>query len=643
MIQSNKQVPDWGDASSRFILIGEAPGQEEEHRGQPFVGASGLKLNEWWARAGLHRGMFYITNVLPFRPWNNDISKVPQEELDYWSEHLRKKISGLPDPFILIPTGKTALRALLGKDNISDLRGSILSYEDGHRTIKMIPTIHPAATFRTKKKKFEARCIYDWMRIAYEGQFQEIKLPKREHYTAPTDADCAGYAASILAEPNKPLAVDIETHPQEGITCVGFAWSKDYSFTIPLGIRRQIHLTGNKPKEARERETKKANDRISKAVFHKEHPLESYHTKKRELNAIEKWRTQKNPLKTICRIVEEYELEHKLPSEPWKSDSGYFITVGYWETEEQNEKAKEIIKSLIEGDNPLIFHHGFYDTYWLTDKVYWLKEFIGCEIKNWYWDTLAMHHCLVPNEEHTLDFLASVYTSEPFWKKETKEAEASGKYYKKQEVLWRYNGKDVAVTFELYEKFLKMLQDSGRMDFYWKHYYNLFEPLLELSLTGIKADTEKRDQRRVEFREELNNLFIEIEKQAGKALHGKIALSTKKVQEYLYEDLKLPKQKRYRPDKKEKTSTADELAIRTLMLRFPEKLNVVGEKILRCQRLNKLLGYLKEAKLDPDGRLRSQYKFNTTTGRLASGSNPYGSGDNAQNQDLELRDIYVAG
>ena len=83
MIQSNKQVPDWGDASSRLILIGEAPGREEEQRGQPFVGASGLKLNEWWARAGLHRGMFYITNVLPSRPWNNDISKVPQEELDY--------------------------------------------------------------------------------------------------------------------------------------------------------------------------------------------------------------------------------------------------------------------------------------------------------------------------------------------------------------------------------------------------------------------------------------------------------------------------------------------------------------------------------------------------------------------------------
>lgn len=633
MITTSKQIPDWGDTSSRLILIGEAPGQEEERRGQPFVGASGLKLNEWWQRAGLHRGMFYITNVLPFRPWNNDISKVPPEELDYWSEQLRKKISSLPDPFVLVPTGKTALKALLGKDNISDLRGSILSYDDGHRTIKVIPTLHPAFTLRTKK--FEARCIYDWMRIAHEGQFGEIRLPKRNHRIDQDLERCFEYASYVL-ELNVPLAVDIETHPVEGITCVGFSIDSDVSLTIPLGVKRPIHLEGRKPKEAKEREQKKANDRISKAVFHKEKPLESYHTKKRELNSIEKWKTQKRPLKVICRIVEEWEKEQGITVEPWESDSGYFITVGYWETEEENEAAKEIIRFLIGGENPLIFHNGFYDTYWLRD---WL----GADIRNWHWDTLAMHHCLVPNEEHSLDFLASVYTSEPFWKKETKEAEASGKYYKKQEVLWRYNGKDVAVTFELYEKFLKMLQDSGRMDFYWKHYYNLFEPLLELSLTGIKADIEKRNQRREQFQNELQGLFKEIEEEVGKPLHGQKALSSKKVQVYLYEDLKLPKQKRYRADKKEKTSTADELAIRTLMLRFPEKLNVVGEKILRCQRLNKLLGYLKESKLDPDGRLRSQYKFSTTTGRLASGSNPYNTGDNAQNQDRELRDIYVAG
>ena len=95
--------------------------------------------------------------------------------------------------------------------------------------------------------------------------------------------------------------------------------------------------------------------------------------------------------------------------------------------------------------------------------------------------------------------------------------------------------------------------------------------------------------------------------------------------------------------KGEKTSTADELAIRTLMLKYPQRLEEVGKLMLRCQRLGKLLGFLKDTKLDGDNRLRCAYKFNTVTGRLASGSNPFGTGDNAQNQDREMRDLFIGG
>ncbi len=80
----------------------------------------------------------------------------------------------------------------------------------------MIPTIHPAATLRAKK--FEARCIYDWMRIAYEGGFREVKLPQRTHKIAPTLEECVDYADTILSWKGEALAVDIETHPVEGIT-----------------------------------------------------------------------------------------------------------------------------------------------------------------------------------------------------------------------------------------------------------------------------------------------------------------------------------------------------------------------------------------------------------------------------------------
>jgi DNA polymerase len=633
MQNQGRIVPDWGDISARLVLVGEAPGTNEERLGQPFVGSSGNKLAEWWQWAGLNRGMFYITNVYPYRPPDNDITKIPKAELDYWIAQLKIRLSRLLDPFIIIPAGAVALKALYRASNITNLRGSMLNYEDESRIVKMIPVIHPTEVMR--RTEFEARCVYDWMRIGYESKTRGINLPKRNHRIAPSLDECHQYTEQFLSD-TRPVAVDIETHPAEGITCVGFSTHSLESFTIPLGVKRVIKQEGRKSPEAKELELKRANDRISAAVYSENDPLEAHYTKKRELNAIARWQTQRKPLKVICKLVEEWETRNGLTVASWESEQGYFITVGYWATEAENEKARQIIRDLVAGGNPKIFHNGFYD-------VYWLRDWLGAEVNNWHWDTLAMHHCLVPNEEHTLDFLASVYTREPFWKKESKEAEGSIKQTKKREALWLYNGKDVAVTFELFEAFLKMLQESGRLDFYWKHYYALFEPLMDMSLTGIKVDLEIRKQKKQEYLDELNQTLDEVDHAAGKSLRGKTALSGARVKAYLYEDLKLPRQKRYRAAKGEKTDTSDELAIRTLILRYPDKLGIIGEKILRCQRLVKILGYLKEKKLDADGRLRSQYKFNTTTGRLASGTNPYGSGDNAQNVDGDLKGIYVAG
>ena len=198
------------------------------------------------------------------------------------------------------------------------------------------------------------------------------------------------------------------------------------------------------------------------------------------------------------------------------------------------------------------------------------------------------------------------------------------------------------MTFELFEVFHKMMKARNRLPFFVKHYRGMQKPLLDISKRGIKVDRVKRDKRRGEFKAELEGSLKQIEFHAGKSLAGKTNLSSKKVQEYLYTDLRLPKQMRKRGPG-EKTTSADEVAIRTLMLKFPERLGTVGKLMLRCQRLGKLIGFLKDTKLDEDGRLRSQYKFNTTSGRLASGGNPFGTGDNAQNQDRELRDLFIGG
>ncbi len=618
------KVPDWGDPNAKIVLIGEAPGRSEVEQGQPFVGASGLLLKRWWERVGLSRDMFYITNVYPFQPLNNDISKISFSELDHYAKELINRIRSLPDPYLLVPTGRTALKALTGKDSITDWRGSLMSFEG----IKVIPTLHPAAIMRVRK--WEARCIADWAKIAQQAKFKEIKLPQRTHEINPTIERCQQYLDNVTVD--APLAIDIETHPQQGITCVGFSQLPSRSFTIPLGVKKTLPIKRRKTKEEKENELQKQNARISKAVFHGQCPLEKSLQKKAEIKALGRWKEQRKPLKVICRIVEEWEKAQGVESKTWINESQQFITVGYWPTNYHNELAFHVIRKLVETECPKIFHNGFYD-------IYWLEKYCGFKVRNYAWDTMYMHHCLDPAEEHSLDFLASLYTWEPFWKREAKEAEESKRYSDK---LYTYNGKDVAVTMELFTHFFDLLKQRNKLDFYDKHYRKMKRPLLDISMLGINVDLEKRAKRKQEFDIELTGLLLEVAEIAGRSLAGKTNLSSKKVQTYLYEDLRLPMQMRKRGPG-EKTSSADETAIRTLMLKFPEKLNTVGPKLLRCQRLGKLLGFLKDTKLDPDGRIRATYKFNTITGRLASSSNPFGTGDNAQNLDRELRDLFIAG
>lgn len=611
------KVPDWGNPDSKIVLIGEAPGKKEVEQGQPFVGESGLLLKKWWDIVGLDRTMFYIMNTYPFRPPDNDINKVPWDEKAHYIQEMRVRLDALPDVWVIVLAGRIALAAITNKISIVDWRGSLLTYKE----IKVIPTLHPAATMRMKK--WEARCIADWGKIAQQAKFKEMLTLGREHIINPTIEECIG----MTRIPGVALAIDIETHPEQGITCVGFAQSADSSFTIPLGVKKVLPVKRKRTKEEKDNEAEKHNARISQAVFHTGHPLEESLSKRAEIKALGKWQEQRKPLKTIIRVVSEWEKAQGMEVAPWTVESQQFVTVGYWKTEEENQRALKVIKKLVENDNPKIFHNGFYD-------VYWLEKWAGFKVRNWLWDTMFMHHCIDPVEEHSLGFLASIYTWEPYWKKESRGTTASERY--------TYNGKDTCVTWELFPVFHRILKDRGMLQFYAQHYRRMQDPLMTITKTGIKVDLKKRENRKYEFQDELQALLMGIEAEVGRPLHGKTNLSSKKVQKYLYEDLKLPKQMRKR-SLGEKTPTADETAIRTLMLKFPEKFAPLGARILRCQRLGKLLGFLKDTKLDPDGRMRSAYKFNTTTGRLASGSNPFGTGDNAQNQDREMRDLFIAG
>lgn len=144
-----------GQPNTRVMIVGEAPGRDEDMQGKPFVGRAGQLLDVMFSHIGLSRTSpdretaLYITNVLPWRPPQN---RDPQpDEMAMMLPFLERHIE-LTDPDILVAMGNHACQALLGKRGITRLRGSW-----GAAFGKpVLPMFHPAYLLRTSEAKREA-------------------------------------------------------------------------------------------------------------------------------------------------------------------------------------------------------------------------------------------------------------------------------------------------------------------------------------------------------------------------------------------------------------------------------------------------------------------------------------------------------
>lgn len=145
-----------GNPESRVMLIGEAPGADEDRLGLPFVGASGRLLDKMLASIGLDRSSAYISNVVPWRPPGN--RKPEPTEIELCLPFIQRHIE-LVDPAVLIFLGGAPATALLGKaEAISRLRGRWWDYQSHGlpRPVPAMPTFHPAYLLRTPAHKREA-------------------------------------------------------------------------------------------------------------------------------------------------------------------------------------------------------------------------------------------------------------------------------------------------------------------------------------------------------------------------------------------------------------------------------------------------------------------------------------------------------
>ena len=141
-----------GRRDARLLVIGEAPGADEDRQGEPFVGRAGQLLNEMLRAIGLPRNDVYIANILKCRPPGN---RDPQpEEASACTPYLKQQI-GLVRPRAILAVGRIAAQWLLQSDSpIGRLRGRVFQY--GESGTPLVVTYHPAYLLRSPMEKAKA-------------------------------------------------------------------------------------------------------------------------------------------------------------------------------------------------------------------------------------------------------------------------------------------------------------------------------------------------------------------------------------------------------------------------------------------------------------------------------------------------------
>lgn len=157
----NNSVAGKGNFKSDVIFVGEAPGKNEDLKGEPFIGIAGKKLSMALESAGITRDEVYITNIVKCRPPNNRVPTTNERET--CKDYLKKEIE-IIKPKIICILGNTAFGSLLDGKEITKYRGKIVRKDNQLYFL----TVHPAATIYNQK-------LIDVLKNDIEKLFKLIK------------------------------------------------------------------------------------------------------------------------------------------------------------------------------------------------------------------------------------------------------------------------------------------------------------------------------------------------------------------------------------------------------------------------------------------------------------------------------------
>lgn len=242
---TNVCIPGDGNRAADIMLVGEAPGADEERQGIPFVGAAGKKLNDILRSVGVKREELFVTNLVRCRPPGNRTPAV--EEQRQCSDYLLQEISAV-NPKVILALGVSTMKFLTGVGKVGDARGRFLPAAKGLRisTAKILGTYHPAAILHKGEDRAMQEAIAQDLALAVRTAHPERQ---REHRRAlffpPWDDDQAITALASLRS-CKVLAVDCEWTGDVG-EGMKWPWSKDselFSISVSGMVGQTVYSVG---------------------------------------------------------------------------------------------------------------------------------------------------------------------------------------------------------------------------------------------------------------------------------------------------------------------------------------------------------------------------------------------------------------
>lgn len=242
----HKLVMGSGPIDAPIVMVGEAPGVEEERFGKPFIGTSGELLTRLMHQVGIAREGCYITNVVKERPPQNKIEHfirfdkkgvIVTDAYKRYESFLMEELS-TTNANVYVAVGGVSLYALTRLDKVTKRRGSILTgYVDG-KQIKVIPIIHPASALRNYP--FTHFIRFDLKRVLEESAYPEVRLPGRRLSVGPNFLESIAYLNSCHDLPL--LGFDIEVVNEE-VSCISVAKNPYDVISIPFYAEGRDHFT----------------------------------------------------------------------------------------------------------------------------------------------------------------------------------------------------------------------------------------------------------------------------------------------------------------------------------------------------------------------------------------------------------------